>query len=41
MRRPGFALGVAVLVAAAGSLAGATTGRFDQKLSKDDRFSTS
>ncbi len=35
MRRPGFALGVAALVAAAGSLAGATTGRFDQKLSKD------
>ena len=35
MRRPGFALGVALLVAAAGSLAGATAGRFDQKLSKD------
>ena len=35
MRRFGFALGVAVLVFAAGSLSGAATGRFDQKLSKD------
>jgi len=35
MRRSGFALGVAALVATAGSLAGAATGRFDQKLSKD------
>ena len=35
MRRFGFALGVAALVVAAGSLAGAATGRFDQKLSKD------
>ena len=33
MKRLGFALGVAVLVVAAGSLSGA--GRFDQKLSKD------
>jgi len=35
MRRRRFALGVAALVAAAGSLAGASTGQFDQKLSKD------
>src|SRR5262245_223769 len=35
MRRPVFALGVATLVLAAGSLPGAATGRFDQKLSKD------
>jgi uncharacterized protein (DUF1800 family) len=34
MRRRRFTLGVAALVAA-GSLAGAATGRFDQKLSKD------
>ena len=35
MRRFGFALSVAALVVAAGSLAGAANGRFDQKLSKD------
>ncbi len=35
MRRFGFALGVAALVVTAGSLPGAATGRFDQKLSKD------
>jgi len=35
MRRLGFALGVAALVVTAGSLPGAATGRFDQKLSKD------
>jgi uncharacterized protein (DUF1800 family) len=35
MRRFGFALGVAALVVAAGSLSGAASGRFDQKLSKD------
>ena len=36
MKRSGFALGlVAALVATAGSLSGAATGRFDQKLSKD------
>jgi uncharacterized protein (DUF1800 family) len=35
MRRSGFALGVVVLVATIGSLAGAASGRFDQKLSKD------
>ena len=35
MKRFGFALGVAVLVLTAGSLPGAATGRFDQKLAKD------
>jgi len=35
MRRFGFALSVTALVVAAGSLPGAATGRFDQKLSKD------
>jgi uncharacterized protein (DUF1800 family) len=35
MRRLGFALGVTALIAAAGSLPGAATSRFDQKLSKD------
>ena len=35
MRRSGFALGLAALVATVGSLTGAATGRFDQKLSKD------
>ena len=35
MRRLGFVLGVAALAVAAGSVPGAATGRFDQKLSKD------
>ena len=35
MRRLGFVLGVAALTVAAGSVPGAATGRFDQKLSKD------
>jgi len=35
MRRFGFALGIAALLVTAGSLPGAATGRFDQKLSKD------
>ncbi|MGE5836913.1 MAG: DUF1800 domain-containing protein, partial [Acidobacteriota bacterium] len=35
MRRLGFVLGVAALSVAAGSVPGAATGRFDQKLSKD------
>jgi uncharacterized protein (DUF1800 family) len=35
MRRSGFALGLAVIVAIAGSLADAASVRFDQKLSKD------
>jgi uncharacterized protein (DUF1800 family) len=35
MKRFGFALSVAALVVTAGSLPGAATGRFDQKLSKD------
>jgi uncharacterized protein (DUF1800 family) len=35
MRRFGFALGVVALVVTAGSLAGAATGGFDKKLSKD------
>ena len=35
MKRFGFALSVAALVVIAGSLPGAATGRFDQKLSKD------
>jgi hypothetical protein len=35
MKRFGFALSVAALVVIAGSLSGAATGRFDQKLSKD------
>jgi uncharacterized protein (DUF1800 family) len=35
MRRLGFALTVAVLAVVAGSVPGAATGRFDQKLSKD------
>jgi len=35
MRRFGFALGVIALVVVAGSVPGAATGRFDQKLSKD------
>src|SRR5262245_28586991 len=35
MKRFGFALAVGVLLITAGSLSGAATGRFDQKLSKD------
>jgi uncharacterized protein (DUF1800 family) len=38
MRRFGFALSVTALVVAAGSLPGAATGRFDQKLSKDKQI---
>ena len=37
MRRFGFALGVATLLVTAGSLSGTATGRFDQKLSKDQQ----
>ena len=35
MKRSGFALSVAALVVTAGSLAGAATGPFDHKISKD------